>query len=326
MCTLVSILTACGNTGAEQKNTNSNKVQTTSTAAVEQKKEGDKIKPADLPKAMLEGRYESLYSQFSPSFMKHVSLEDFSKMGTEFTSGVDQFEPFTNFKQNGNNWHVWTSPSADKGILVAFDENESIIGLQVQHLTSHPETDSSYTNTEFSPPFKDDLFVFWGGTNVLANYHYEHESQRYAYDLVQLKDDFSFEGDPSKNESYYAFGLPILAPAEGTVVSVVNDIVDNEPVGVMNEKEPAGNMVVIDHGGEFSMLAHLKKGSVTVKVGDKVTRGQEIGLLGNSGHSSEAHLHFQVSDGKDLFTSKSLHVNWKDGVKPIRGEIFTAKP
>lgn len=93
----------------------------------------------------------------------------------------------------------------------------------------------------------------------------------------------------------------------------------------MNEKVPAGNEVVIDHGGEYSVLAHMKKGSVKVKVGDKVKSGDEIGLLGNSGNSSEAHLHFQVSDGADLFKSRSININWKNRIAPVQGETITAE-
>ncbi|TGU70988.1 M23 family metallopeptidase, partial [Mesorhizobium sp. M00.F.Ca.ET.186.01.1.1] len=124
--------------------------------------------------------------------------------------------------------------------------------------------------------------------DVLSNYHYAIPSQRYAYDIIKIKDGYSYSGDATKNESYYAFGQEILAPQDGTVVHVVSDIPDNVPVGTMNDKQPAGNVVVIDHGnGEFSYLAHLKQGSAKVKVGDRVKKGDLLGLCGNSGNSSE---------------------------------------
>ncbi|MNJ53851.1 Murein DD-endopeptidase MepM [compost metagenome] len=172
-------------------------------------------------------------------------------------------------------------------------------------------------------PLKNDWFVFWGGENVIANYHYGTESQRYAYDFIKVKDGYSYSGDPKKNESYYAFGQEITAPEAGKVIHVVNDIADNEPVGIMNEKDLAGNVVAIDHGnGEYSYLAHLKKDSVTVKVGDIVQKGEVIGLCGNSGNSSEPHLHFQISDGDDLFTSSSLRVKWENDLHPIQGDTI----
>ena len=80
----------------------------------------------------------------------------------------------------------------------------------------------------------------------------------------------------------------------------------------------------IDQGGEFSYLAHLKKGSVTVKPGDKVERGEIIGQIGNSGNSSEPHLHFQVSGGSNLFESEAINVQWNDGSQPVQGEIINA--
>ncbi|MFD1906546.1 M23 family metallopeptidase [Paenibacillus rhizoplanae] len=93
----------------------------------------------------------------------------------------------------------------------------------------------------------------------------------------------------------------------------------------MNAEEPAGNVVVIDHGnGEHSITAHLKKGSVAVKKGDNVQQGDLIGHLGNSGNSSEAHLHFQVSDGPDLFTSRSIQIRWADQSQSLtRGNSFS---
>ncbi|MNC48479.1 Murein DD-endopeptidase MepM [compost metagenome] len=85
-------------------------------------------------------------------------------------------------------------------------------------------------------------------------------------------------------------------------------------------------MVVIDHGGEYSFLAHLKQGSVTVKKGDSVKTGDVIGKAGNSGNSSEPHLHYQVSDGADLFSSRSLNIRWKDNLQPLKGQTVALKP
>src|SRR5262249_51403325 len=149
------------------------------------------------------------------------------------------------------------------------------------------------------------------------------KSQRYAYDFVQTKDGYSYKGDPNTNESYYAFGQDIYATQDGTVVHAVNDIKDNKPLIETNEKDPYGNVVVIDHGnGEYSYLAHLKQGSVTVKVGDQVSKGDLVGLCGNSGNSSEPHLHYQVSDSTNSVNSKSIRVQWVDDLSPRQGEVI----
>ncbi|MGG4142596.1 peptidoglycan DD-metalloendopeptidase family protein [Paenibacillus algorifonticola] len=333
--TLAVILTACG---GEDTAATSNSGATNSAAAANQAESAASIPPAatesaanpseapvtpeQLPEALLAGNYKGIYERFSAPFKESVSEADFIKMAESFMSGVKSLEKSSILNKSGAEKRTWVSDSGTKGIVGIFDAEGTIIGLQVKELSPATETDSILTKNSYSLPFHGEWLVIWGGNNALVNYHYEYESQRYAYDFVQAKDGYSYEGDPLKNESYFAFGQDILAPADGTVVSVVNDIADNEPVGVMNEKVPAGNMVVIDHGGEYSYLAHMKKGSAVVKPGDKVSKGDVLGQTGNSGNSSEAHLHFQLSDGKDLFTSSAIAVKWEGGMKPVQGETI----
>lgn len=106
-------------------------------------------------------------------------------------------------------------------------------------------------------------------------------------------------GDESKNESFLAYDAPLLAVADGTVVTVVEDMIDEEPGQTTTSarfSDMAGNRVIIDiGGGNYALYAHLIPGTSTVKVGDKVKKGQVIGNLGNSGNSSAAHLHFHIA-------------------------------
>lgn len=317
---MVSIITGCGGKDiSDKKISENNEASIPSTT-----NKGAEFMPNELSAAMLNGQYEAIYSRFSQTFKSQISESDFTAVATDFTADVNSFEQFSHLHLNGADEWIWLSSTGDKGLSAVFDAQEEIIGLQILELSSFPETDDVLSQTEYSLPFKGEWLVYWGGKNVFANYHYAHESQRYAYDFIQSKNGFSYEGDPSKNESYFAYGQDIYAPADGTVVTVVNDIADNEPVGVMNEKDPTGNVVIIDHGGEYSILAHLKRGSVTVNAGDKVQRGELIGQLGNSGNSSEAHLHFQISDGQDLFTSNSININWENEINAVRGQTVTA--
>ncbi len=313
---LVAIITACG--GENTAITTEKPTETT-------KVEVQTMKPEEVPVELLDGKYAKVYAYFSDEFKQQLSEVDFVSMAPDLLKGIHSFKQASVMQHNGGDQRSWISNSGNMGLTSIFDEKGAISGLLVKELISFPETDNRLTNIKYNWPLSGEWYIVWGGTNVLVNYHYEHESQRYAYDIVQSKDGYSYKGDPLKNESYYAFGQPVLAPADGTVVSIVNDIPDNEPVGVMNEKIPAGNEIVIDHGGEYSVLAHLKKGSVKVKVGDKVSSGEEIGLLGNSGNSSEAHLHYQVSDGAELFKSRSININWKEGITPVQGEIVKAE-
>jgi hypothetical protein len=126
-------------------------------------------------------------------------------------------------------------------------------------------------------------------------------AQRFAIDWVQIgDDDTTFTGDESQNASYHAYGEHALAVAAGIVVEVKDGIAENvphKPLAAPTLDNVAGNHVVIDLGnGAFAMWAHLQPGSLKVKVGDKVKPGQLLGLVGNSGNSTEPHLHFQVTD------------------------------
>lgn len=180
------------------------------------------------------------------------------------------------------------------------------------------------TKTSLRLPFAAPWFVFWGGRTLKDNYHTMTVDQRFAYDLVMTRAGLTHGGEGKTNADYFCFGQKVLSPAAGTVVSVENAIDDNVP-GVMNPKAPLGNHVIIDHGNaEFSFLAHFKKGTVAVKPGDVVKTSDLLGLAGNSGNSSEPHLHFHLQDTAVFGKGRGLPAPFEDYVadgKPVkRGE------
>lgn len=128
-------------------------------------------------------------------------------------------------------------------------------------------------------------------------------SERYAIDWVRVAPDAdplsTHEGTRKANADYLAYDAPLLAVADGTVTAVVSDLTEQAPHVIPTDltfTQLGGNHIIIDIGdGNFAFYAHMIPGSASVKVGDKVTRGQVIGRLGNSGNTSEAHLHFHVS-------------------------------
>lgn len=322
---LTVVLAACGDNAAQPSPTT---VETTTPPATTEQPttDSEKLTAEDIPTALLDGKYKEVYDQFSDDFKKQISEKDFITSAETSIKQVKTFNEAADMEINDADVRSWVSDSGDLGLNVTMDKQGTILGLQAKALTPAPATDKVTTKNEYAFPFEGDWFVFWGGNNALINYHYEYESQRYAYDFIQRKDGHSYSGDPLKNESYYAFGQPLYAPADGKVVSVLSNIADNEPVGKMNPDVPAGNEVVIAHAnGEYSVIGHMKKGSALVKVGDMVKTGDQLGLVGNSGNSSEAHLHYQVSDGADLFKSKAIQIKWKDGSEPVQGETVTAK-
>jgi murein DD-endopeptidase MepM/ murein hydrolase activator NlpD len=128
-------------------------------------------------------------------------------------------------------------------------------------------------------------------------------AQRFATDWVRLYEDGrTVRGDPAANANYRAYGANVLAVADGRVVHVVDGLPDNVPHPT-ERRVPitpltlGGNYVLLDIGrGAFAVFGHLQPGSVTIRAGDRVRRGQVLGRVGNSGNSSEPHLHFHIVD------------------------------
>ena len=138
-------------------------------------------------------------------------------------------------------------------------------------------------------------------------------AQRFATDYVKVNDtDSTYSGDRLKNESYFAERNDALAVADGRIVAVKDGIPENVP-GVNSRAVPitletvGGNHVIIDiGGGRYAFYAHLAPGTIRVSTGDIVKRGQVIGLVGNTGNSTEPHLHFHLSDGNSPLGSEGV--------------------
>jgi murein DD-endopeptidase MepM/ murein hydrolase activator NlpD len=138
-----------------------------------------------------------------------------------------------------------------------------------------------------------------------------HVPERFAIDFVQLDAEGRMYSGPRGDLSSYAYyGAPIYAAADGLVVGANDGLPDQTPPGVtpdISAENAGGNDVVVDiGGGRFAFYAHLQPGSARVQVGDVVTRGQVLGLLGNSGNSDAPHLHFHVMDGPSPLASNGL--------------------
>ena len=127
--------------------------------------------------------------------------------------------------------------------------------------------------------------------------------ERFAQDWLLFnttKGDFAY-GDGKKNAEWYGYGKEIIAVADGTVVKVRDGIPDNPVVGVMGS-DPSGNYLILDIGNStYADYLHFIPGTFKVKEGDYVHAGDTLGLLGNSGGSLAPHLHFQVTNGPEIF-------------------------
>jgi hypothetical protein len=136
-------------------------------------------------------------------------------------------------------------------------------------------------------------------------------AERYAIDYVQLRPDGRlFTGDRAKLESFSYFGADIHAVADGPVVAAVDGLPEQvpgaSPTGLPLDQY-AGNHIVQDLGdGNYALYAHIKTGAVKVEVGDRLTAGQVIGAVGNTGNSDAPHLHFHVMSTPDPLRSNGL--------------------
>lgn len=283
----------------------------------------ENIPAAHFPEQFLAGNYETLYNQMSEGFQGQVSYEEFKNIGEEFNQDVSSYSLVSEMPLAGLAEYQWLSDQGDKGIRAYFAEDDTIEGLQVMPVTSNLGSDDTYTANTYRMPINEEWFTFWGGANELVNYHYAVENQRYAYDLIIRKGGSSFDGDPKDNQSYYAFGKKVVAPLDGVVAQVENDIRDNTPTVDTNENKPLGNHVIIEHeNGEYSMLAHFQHGTVEVEKGQEVSAGEVLGLAGNSGNSSEPHIHFHVADSPNWREAASIRIKL-EGEEPVRGETVT---
>ncbi len=169
------------------------------------------------------------------------------------------------------------------------------------------------------PPLRGPRWVVANGCCDVYNAHRgatlaidgtTYVAQRFAIDFVQLAPNYRLFNGPNVNASYAYFGDPIYAAASGRVVQARDGEPEQTPGQLPSGQtvETAdGNYLVIDiGGGRYTFYAHMQPGSLRVKVGDRVTAGQVIGLLGNTGNTDGAHLHFHVMDGPSPLTSNGL--------------------
>ncbi len=138
-------------------------------------------------------------------------------------------------------------------------------------------------------------------------------SQRYAIDWVELyPDGKTYQGDPADNKNYRAYGHEIHAVTDGVVTETKDGLPQNTP-GAKSLAIPitletiGGNHVIIDMGnGLYAFYAHMQPGSLRVKVGEKVKARQVLGLLGNTGNSSEPHLHFDICNASSMLACEGV--------------------
>lgn len=186
----------------------------------------------------------------------------------------------------------------------------ALLGLAASPLAfqTYPSShDHDSSPLRFRLPLDGPVTVGSGGATPDVNYHVIAPDQRWAYDLGVTKDGNSFHGDVRSIHNFYSYGLPVLAPAEGTVYAT-SDGDPDMPIGVLGGgKDACGNQVVLEVAPrQFLFLCHLQPGSIPVKKGERVTEGQMLGRVGNSGNTYEPHLHIHLQDGPKLYVAEGI--------------------
>lgn len=247
--------------------------------------------------------YESVFALFANS-MKNVMPHDktLTFLNTlNSQAGIIKKRKFIKYVQPNVALYKTTFERAVVALFISVDSRSKINGLMVKPYTEEKLTVLKRNKSKLILPFKEEWTVFWGGDTKAQNYHVAYKSQKNAFDMIitDIKGN-SFKTDGKSNKDYYAFGKELIAPAEGEIVLVVDGIKDNKP-GVMNPNYIPGNSVIIrTKHNEYLFFAHFKQHSIKVKQGQKVKQGDVLGLCGNSGNSSEPHLHFHIQNIEDM--------------------------
>ena len=280
-----------------------------------------------------ENKNDSIVALFSSEMNAALPIEKFTQVsaGLKLQLGSIKKIRFVRL-QSSSALYETTFDNAVLGMTLTLNSKNEIAGLVFKPYTEAKEIIRNTTKMKL--PFKGEWSVTWGGDTKEQNYHVESIAQKNAFDIL-IKDEqgYTHKGKGEFNEDYYAFGKELYAPCDGEVVLVVDGVKDNIP-GVLNPIYIPGNTVIIKTAnGEFAFFAHFKQNSIVVKQGQKVSSGALLGLCGNSGNSSEPHLHFHLQNVEDMTKATGakcffdqLKVNGvlKLDYSPIKGEKISS--
>lgn len=248
-----------------------------------------------------DGKYDSIFSLFSPEMQEALPLEKTTSFfdGLQRDAGKITAKEFDGYENGANTLYKTTFEKGVFTILLFVDNDDKINSLYIRPFV---ETKNAERNTtRLSLPFTGEWMVVWGGDTKELNYHVKNRAQKNAFDFIQVDSSGkSYRTDGKTNEDYYAFGKEIIAPCNGKVAQVVNGVKDNIP-GEMNIYDVGGNTVIMQtSNNEFLVFCHFKHNSIKVQEGQELRKGQVLGLCGNTGNSSEPHLHFHIQDQENM--------------------------
>lgn len=262
-----------------------------------------KIVTENFEKNYNQNEYKAIFSMFSPEMQQALPVGKtigFLK-GLKSQAGNITNRIFVKYENGTYASYKTTFNRAVFALNISIDENSKINGLFVKPFKDSYLPKIARNITKLNLPFTGEWTIVWGGDTEELNYHVESDAQKNAFDII-VKDEKgkSYKTDGKTNEDYYAFGRELIAPCDGEIVLVVDGIKDNKP-GILNPIYIPGNTVIIKtENDEYLFFAHFKQYSINVKQGQKIKQGELLGLCGNSGNSSEPHLHFHIQNVENM--------------------------
>jgi len=181
----------------------------------------------------------------------------------------------------------------------------------------------------------EDYYVMHGGGTFPVNYHgLFASSQRYALDIGRLNEWGTRAAglSPDRLSTYEVYGAPVYSPLAGTVVDTAGHLPDLTP-GERMPEQPTGNHVWLRRDSLYVVLAHLREGSVQVTPGERVQAGERLGAVGNTGNTTEPHLHVHAvtlppgaAPNSDSLLGRGTPVPLQfDGRFLTRNDLFTQR-
>ena len=273
--------------------------------------------------------YDDIFAMFSKAMARVL---DFEETKTFFGSRLSKYGKVTNraYKETATKYISYDITfekgtatfnfgiDKDKKINYLLFRNEKATATE-KILGENDPVDIKTSPTHFIFPSTGTWNTLWGGKTKEENYHVRTQIYLGAYDFYIVGESkHTYKKTKGVLSEYYCYKMPLYAPCDGTVVNVVNDAPEYNPPE-RNSKGGVGNTVKIKTvNNEYLVIAHMSTGTVAVKVGQKVKQGDYLGKCGNSGNSSEPHIHIHLQNQENNSGAIGLQIQFSDII--VNGE------
>jgi hypothetical protein len=277
---------------------------------------------------------QGIFDMMAPSMQQSISLKQITSIVDTYFSNFGKMESFEfSLRKDAVEVFLCHFEHGKQKILIVANSEQKLSGLLFKPHEERTEGKIERNITSLQLPFKGEWYTFWGGTDKRQNYHVVTIPQQGAFDFFVVdKNDQAYTRSGTRNEDYYAFGRSLYAVCDAVVYDVNTGVEDNRP-SQMNPSEALGNYVILKTDKEeYIFYAHFQHESIKVEKGETVRQGQYLGNCGNSGNSSEPHLHLHIQDGPNLiadvgarcfFESIIVNGNLERDYSPVKGDRIT---